>query len=294
MSKQEGGSIWQSFATMCACNVSIPYQEEVMLDKHDDSSSPDFVFVCGAVGSGNTFMFKCLTKDSSTYGINEDGFGLTLRRLITSERDMEVCPHSISMFREFLYALRADRGTLILKTPANVRHHEILRKHLGNCKFILMIREPHAAIVSGLSRHGKDVESVARYWLRDNQYLVELGDDAFVITFDDLVRNPVNILEHVAEHIIPLSPGVFKYATRVHHAKRATSSWWQNKVDEQVRKDVEYWVKELQLEEFYRSAQTLGQGTHPSLGMDTQNLTLLTPLDSARRFFFKAWYRFMR
>lgn len=49
------------------------------------SPIPEFVFVCGAVGSGNTFMFGSLTKDEHVYGINEDGLGTTMRNFLRPE-----------------------------------------------------------------------------------------------------------------------------------------------------------------------------------------------------------------
>jgi len=79
-----------------------------MPDHDEVKSIPEFVYVFGAVGSGNTFMFRCLTQDENTYGVNEDAFGSTLERLVGSEKDYAKCPHSISEFIRFMQALRKD------------------------------------------------------------------------------------------------------------------------------------------------------------------------------------------
>ncbi|HEX4936530.1 MAG TPA: sulfotransferase, partial [Gemmatimonadaceae bacterium] len=128
---------------------------------------PPFVFVVGAAGSGTTFMFRCLTQDPDTYGINEDALGPLLAQLQRSEEEFGRCPHSTAAFRDFLHALRADRPTLVLKTPSNLRCVDALRRVLPGARFVCLVREPHSAVASGLERHRQPVADVAALWQRD-------------------------------------------------------------------------------------------------------------------------------
>lgn len=258
---------------------------------------PEFVFVCGAVGSGNTFMFGSLTKDPNVFGINEDGLGTTLQNFLRPE-NASTCPHAITEYTAFMHRLRKDRRTLILKTPANIRFATSIHEHLPGSRFIVMIREPHAAIVSGISRHGErySIEDIARIWLSDYEHLAEAGHDAVVITFDELVSDPRAALSRVAE-FLPLDTEVFTYATRVNRPDRSTSEWWRSKIDESVQREVERWVDELGLADIYRAAQT-GEGAGARApSVETGGLArsrVLAPFVVARKQFFRAWYRLTR
>ncbi len=262
------------------------------------SPIPEFVFVCGAVGSGNTFMFGSLTKDEHVYGINEDGLGTTMRNFLRPE-NASTCPHAIDEFVAFVHRLRHDRRTLILKTPSNIRFATNIREYLPNSRFIVMIREPHAAVVSGISRHGErySIEDIARIWLSDYEHLAEAGDDSVVITFDELVSDPTAALSRVAE-FLPLGPEVFTYATRVNRPDRSTSEWWKSKIDEPVQHEVERWVAKLGLAEIYRAAQgnaaAHGPGARVTQRDALAGYRFLAPLVAARKQVFRAWYRLTR
>jgi len=264
-----------------------------------DVPIPEFVFVCGAVDSGNTFMFNCITQDENVFGVNEDALGSTLDRLLLSEQEMGKCPHSVDAFVDFMYALRHDRRTLVLKTPSNIRYTKSIRKYLPKSRFILMIREPHAAIVSGLERHGVDctVERAARIWLSDRRFYTQLDSDSIAVAFEDLVTDPTSTLRHVSDRILPLSPSVLTYAARMYRPERAKPAWWQAKVDERVRKEMEHWVEKLDLSELYRSAggtakSSEGQPENSSTGFTARSL--VAPLVTAKKEFFRAWYRLIR
>jgi hypothetical protein len=258
------------------------------------SAIPEFVFVCGAVGSGNTFMFSSLTADPHTYGLNEDGLGRTLENLLRPENG-PTCPHAVDRYVEFMHGLRHDRRTLVLKTPANIRVATDLRRFLPSSLFIVMIREPHAAVVSGISRHGDrySIEDIARIWRSDYEHLPEVGGNGLVITFDELASDPVAALSRVAE-IMPLAPEVFTYATRVNRPDRSATDRWKSKVDETARREVERWVAELGLTEIYRAAQSrVGVGAKLQLATGPHAADggrWLTPLSLAKKQFFRAWY----
>jgi len=270
-----------------------------MVDQEKQRSIPEFVFICGAVGSGNTFMFNCLAQDENVYGVNEDAFGSTLHRLIESERTMGKCPHSIQTFQGFLQVLRRDRRTLILRTPSNLRHVALLREHLPGPRFIVMIREPHAAIVSGMARHapGTSIEKIARIWLADFQYFAELDCDSIVVTFEELVGNPMAALERVSSRVLPLSEAVFAYARRMHDPQRADGERWKTKVDEEVRRQIEHWVELLELEKVYQKITgEAGQGQTVAVRDIAPNgsSSFWRPLAMVRRQFFRGWYRLRR
>ena len=216
-------------------------------------SPPRFVFICGAVGSGNTLMFDCLTRDPHTYGINEDALGATLERFCQSEKDFGRCPHAIDTFLDFLAALRNDRRTLVLKTPSNLRRRSLIRKHIPDVSFVMMVREPHAAIVSGLARHHEaTVEETARIWLRDYEQYAQPDEWSIVVTFESLVCQPRETLDALRKKLMPLDDKVLAYAEQIASPQRASSAWWQSKVDAETVDRISQAVGELRLGEKYR------------------------------------------
>ena len=270
-----------------------------MTTERERSTIPDFVFVCGAVGSGNSFLFSSLTMDKNVYGLNEDGLGRTLENLLRPENVSTLCPHGVDRYVEFMHRLRSDRRTLILKTPANIRWATSIRKYLPNSRFVVMIREPHAAVVSGISRHGElyDIEAIARIWLSDYGHLPETGDDRVVITFEELVADPAAVLNRIAD-FMPLGPEVFAYATSVNRPERSASDRWRTKVDESVAREIERWVAELGLTEIYESAQD-GVGLSRSVARATRRAVvgrsgIFAPLVLAKKQLFRIWYRLRR
>lgn len=255
---------------------------------------PDFVFVCGAVGSGNSFMFSCLTQDKNIYGIDEDGLGPTLHNLIRSESVAGKCPHSTRSFTEFMYSLRGDRQTLVLKTPSNIRYQAEILKFLPSSHFILMIREPHAAMVSGLERHKRKVEVTAQIWLSDNQLITQLTSDSMVVTFDDFVLDPVSTLSGISNRLMPLSPEVFKYADRIKRPEHADPKRWHTKVDERTRGEIEDWVDKLHLDEFYDTIRSFSKLTGQPTGEIIKNTNkpfVLNTFTLIKRLFFQIWYK---
>ncbi len=271
--------------------------EETRRAEETDHDAPKFVFICGSVGSGNTLMCSCVTRDENVYGVNEDAFGSTLQRLILSEKDIGACPHGAEAFVEFLHALRRDRRTLVMKTPSNLRRMALLREYLPGSRFIVMIREPHAAIVSGLKRHGntRDVEAVAELWLSDSQYYKEMDDDSIMVTFEEIVRDPAAALQRVSDRILPLSADAFAYGSRVNRPERADPQWWKSKVSDQVAREIEKCVEKMGLMAVYDSvAEATGQGASAELGGDSPVSSLLKPLLTARKQFFRVWYRLTR
>lgn len=222
-------------------------EKEPLATGKEPSFPPDFVWICGAVGSGNTFLFRCLTQDPEVYGINEDALGNTLERFIRSEIDMETCPHSVEAYVDFMHRLRKDRNTLILKTPSNIRFHRAISTHLPDSKFITTIREPHAAIVSGLSRHRTGVERVAGIWLKDTLLIREIAFETLLVNYDDLITTPEAILERVNTELLPISSAVFRYAKKHARPGLAAPERWRSKVDEKTRREVEFWVKKHSL-----------------------------------------------
>ena len=264
-----------------------------------DNGIPEFLFICGAVGSGNTFMFNCLTQDENVYGVNEDALGSTLHRLIESERDMGTCPHSIEAFLGFLQALRRDRRTLILKTPSNLRYIEILKKYLPRPRFVTMIREPHAAITSGIARHanGTPIEKNAHIWLGDCRRYAELGGDCLVVTFEDLARNPEAVMRRISDQVLPLSESVFTYARRMHDPQRADPQRWKTKVDKDVQRQIEHWVDTLQLEDLYRSISATAATRRPDVSngrAPAPSRPFRSLMARGTRQFFRGWYRIRR
>ncbi len=258
---------------------------------------PEFVFICGAVGSGNTFMFNCLTQDRDVFGVNEDDFGGTLVRLLESERDFGKCPHALPAFIEFLHGLRRDRATLVLKTPSNLRHRQAIRAHLPGSRFVMMIREPHAALVSALRGRSltADVETLARIWLQDAGPFREPGSDSLVLSYEELVRSPVTALQRVARAISPLSPSVFTYAERMHRPERSGAEHWRSKLDEATARDIERWVETLGLSALYDgivSGVAKAESTVPASGASVA--VRASPVTRARRELFRVWYRLVR
>ena len=265
-----------------------------------DSDLPEFVFVCGAVGSGNTLMFQCLIHDKNVYGINEDALGSTLERLLSSQKDMNACPHSVAAFTRFLHDLRGDRRTLILKTPSNIRRHEILIKHLPKSHFILMVREPHAAIVSGITRHGNDkrIADIGEIWRRDTEIVLKLSTSgrSSCATYEKLASNPSQVLDQIADQVMPLSPDVYQYAERMAAPERAQANRWKSKVHGSIQQEIEETVKSLSLTELYRQVCELSVApTESNTNRPLRRTTNLSGrVAQARRIFYRLRYKFFR
>ena len=269
--------------------------DSARLDRH----APEFVFIFGAVGSGNTFMFNCLTQDENVYGVNEDKFGDTLYRILESEKEMGKCPHSLDAFIAFLHALRCDRRTLILKTPSNIRRVAVLRKYLPKSRCIMMIREPHAAITSGIARHASDfsIEKNARIWLNDCRRYADLDEESLIVTYEQLARDPTALMRRVSDRIMPLSEAVFAYARRMHRPERADPERWKTKVDSETADEIEHWVETLELEKHHRAVAAMAESNGQGLSSEQAAVPrprFLRPLERAKKEFFRAWYRVRR
>lgn len=265
-----------------------------MSDSIVEPPDPSFVFVCGAVGSGNTFMFRCLSQDQNVYGVNEVDLGRLLDRLIRSEKLGSKCPHSLDAYVKFMLALKGNRRTLLEKNPANIRYKATLKKYLPNSRFIAMLREPHAAIVSGLD--GRSIvstpESVARLWLSDFELVVQPDTDAIVVFYDHFVTNPAPILAAIAERIMPVSSDVYTFANRMIHPDRSAQDRWHQKVDAGTGNEIKDWVSRLGLDKLYRDALLRSDAaTNGSFDGESWQESQNT-VTKAKRLFFKAWYKF--
>ncbi len=215
---------------------------------------PAFLFVCGAVGSGNTFLFRSLTEDPQVYGLNEADIGGFMKRLVESEQGIARCPHALAQFLEYLQRLRADRRTLIEKSPSNIRHRTLLREYLPNARFLFTLREPRAAIVSGLKGRSilPDVEHVARLWQEDSQRMLVCDETSRVMVYEHFLANPAEALAHMAEGFLPLADEVVRFASRMARMERADPRRWKQRVSPERAAEIEYWVGTLHLDELYR------------------------------------------
>ncbi len=212
---------------------------------------PKYVFIGGAVGSGNTLLFECLIRDPNVYGINEDALGGTLSRLVFSEKEMGACPHSLNAYTSFMETLRGDRKTLVLKTPSNIRQMELIKKYLPDSKFILTVREPHAAISSGLRRHKADVETVAQIWKSDYKPLLENRDSYLVVSYEEMVTNPTESLRQVHEKILTLDDKVIRFGRAIADPDRVSTAWWRRLLDNDTQRKIEEVVLSENLQEIY-------------------------------------------
>lgn len=225
---------------------------------------PKFIFICGPVGCGNSFLFRCLTEDTGNYGIDEGDLGGILRRLTEPKRNIMRCPHAGEAFVDFMHALARDRPAFIEKTPSNIRHQSFLREALDHVHFLFTIREPHAALASGLSSGRalrKDVEHVAQLWRSDCELIGNSGTGDLTVIYDDFVRDPTPTLDRISEHILPLGDNVYRFADRMARPDRSDASRWQSRTDRATAERIEYWVQELGLDSTFES---LRRGNHPS------------------------------
>ena len=255
---------------------------------------PRFVFVCGAVGSGNTLLFDCLTRDSRTYGINEDALGSTLHRFIRSESDFGRCPHCLDAYLHFLDALRRDRDTLVLKTPSNLRHKSILERHIPDARFLITVREPHAAIASGTFRHdaSKSVREIGEIWLRDYSLALKSLGDAMIVPFEHMVTTPETVLKMISSRIMPVAPSVFEYAASVTNASRGSPGWWRSKVGDKTAARIERCVEELRLGEFYETlVERSGLSVTRITGTKSRFGRIARAREKLREWAVKGWYR---
>ena len=255
-----------------------------------EGHEPQFVFICGPVGCGNSFLFRCLTEDTGNYGIDEGNIGGTLRRLTESERNIVRCPHAREAFVEFMHSLAADRHTFIEKSPSNIRHQSFLRETLDTVHFIFTVREPHAAIVSGLSGRTlvKDTEHVARLWRSDCELITNASPGDIIVIYDDFVRDPTPTLNRISENVLPLSDNVYRFANRMTRPDRADTSRWRSRIDHATAEEIEYWVRELGLDTMFASFRGGGQPSTPALSHPTPASLIF---QRARAQFFNLYYR---
>ncbi|EMI15306.1 tyrosylprotein sulfotransferase 2 [Rhodopirellula maiorica SM1] len=238
-------------------------------------------------------MFNCLTQDNDSYGVNEDALGTTLHRLVESEREMGKCPHSVEAFGQFLSLLRGDRQTLVLKTPSNLRHAALISRLFPSTIFIKMVREPHAAITSGIARHDSNasIEENARRWLRDCDEIGNSSENSLVVAFEDLVQDPERVMKRISESVKPLSDAVFTYAKRMHHPERADSGRWKSKLDSAKQQQVEHWVAELKLKDAYESVLSNSIDGKMELPRRTVSAASTSPVAGLKRHFYRFWYK---
>lgn len=260
----------------------------------DTTDSVDFVFICGAVGSGNTFLFETLANNRSTYAVNEDGLGALLNRLNASEREFGFCPHSVEAFVNFAYALKSDRDVLILKTPSNLAHMEQLAKALPRSRFIITIREPHASVVSGTRRHGRGLEFAAQEWEKDAKRAIERIDAAIVVSYENLMADPRATLQPINDHVVPLDKSVFAYASKTSDPYRASPEHWKKNLAAREVSQVQEIVATYQLDTYYQHI-TGKQYTVPSrAAMSPAPAGWRRRVGGLRRRLFKGIFRLLR
>ena len=241
-------------------------------------------------------MFSCLTQDPRVFGVNEDAFGSTLHRLVTSEQEMGKCPHSLDAFKRFMVALRGNRETLILKTPSNIRHIKLIQRHFPSSRFILMVREPHAAIASGVARHqqGTPIDDNARLWQESYQLHTELEHISLIVNYEHLVNQPLEAIQAASQAIRPFSDEVTAYARRMHDPHRAGKDRWRTKVNAEQADEIERCIESRKLDQIY---QSLLDHERSSLRLSGDSIAKeLTEvreglIGNLRRQFFRAWYQ---
>lgn len=217
--------------------------------------TPAVLFICGPVGCGNTFLFRSLLQDPQAYGVNEGNLANALRNVLNSNDSGYPCPHAGDAFATFMQALAGDRTRIIEKTPASIRHQDSLREHVPNCRFLFTIREPRAAITSALAGRSvvNDVEHVARLWHSDTTLIERSTADDLTIVYDDFVASPRPTLERISERVFPLPDSVFHFADRMARPDRAGTERWRSKVDPPTAEAIEYWVRELELDDHFEA-----------------------------------------
>lgn len=260
----------------------------------EKTNSVDFIFICGAVGSGNTFLFETLANNRSTYAVNEDGLGTLLNRLNASEQEFGFCSHSVDAFVHFAYRLKADRDVLILKTPSNLAHMNELTHALPNSQFILTIREPHASLVSGTRRHGRGLEFAAHEWEKDAKRAIDKLDAAIVVSYEQLMADPKASLQPINDHAMPLEKSVFAYASQTSDPYRASPEHWKKNLSSDEIDQAKRIVRTHQLDTYYQQIT----GSDPALPAQSTNATRRTgwrrTLGGQRRRLFKGFFRLLR
>lgn len=255
-----------------------------------EDPAKNFIFICGPVGSGNSFLFRCLTEDESNYGIDEGDLGGILRRLTEPKRNQVRCPHAREAFVRLMDSLAADRSTFIEKSPSNIRHQQFLRETLGNVHFLFTVREPHAALVSALSGRTlvKDVEHVARLWRSDCELITAKHGGDVTVIYDDFVRDPAPTLNRISENVLPLGDNVYRFANRMTRPDRSDPARWRSRVDGATAAGIEHWVREIGLDvmfETFRRGDELSGDTVPA------SIASNSIIQRARAQFFNLYYR---
>lgn len=257
-----------------------------------------FLFVCGPVGCGNTFLFRCLTEDPRTYGIAEGDLGGLLQRLLDSSSTANRCPHAVEAFARFMHDLAGDRESLIDKTPSNVRHQEALRRHLPGSRFLFTVREPRAAIASALRGRSivKEVEHVARLWRSDCDLIAAGTPQDLTVIYEDFIAQPAAVFDRIQEGTMPVASEVYRFAERMARTDRADPRQWRKRVDARTADEIEHWVDHLGLDDYYRSFRA-GPGGEADAAVGTRGSRAATAAQlwqRTRSQFYRVYYRAMR
>ena len=211
---------------------------------------PPYLAICGAAGSGNTFLLECLCNHPNTYGIDEDGFGALLKRLLESEKKLARCPHAVSAFKNFVDECRGARDTLIFKTPSNIKHLSSLKNHLPGLRVIVTLREPYSAISSGLRRHTKlTVKQVIDAWIIDLERVESCKEE--IVCFEDFIRDPTTTLHRLNDTIMPISDQVMRFAMQNRRQSKLDSTGSLQGLEPSVKQTIESAIKQERLIERY-------------------------------------------
>lgn len=107
-----------------------------------------------------------------------------------------------------IYAHENGKSKWGQKTPRLVRHHELLRAHFPQIKFIHMVRDPRA-VVSSLVRsdvHRSTVWHATKRWIRDVEAGLKLEqryeEGVLRVRYEDMVMDPEAELQQILEFLL--------------------------------------------------------------------------------------------
>lgn len=201
-------------------------------------------FVIGSVRSGTTLVERILSRHSRLYVPPETFFFTFLDRLGVINCDpssKDELQHVAQKYREsksfaFLDLPRGQEELLMLedatsyrdifanlmnflshragkprwgeKTPNNLRYVPRIREYFPSARFILVVRDGRAAIISRLKHPNwrRNLIGWARHWAEDASHMRQLMGEIdpsvlFVLRFEELLRSPEHVVREMCNFL---------------------------------------------------------------------------------------------
>lgn len=186
------------------------------LDEKACSDGAYWLFILGVNNSGTTILSKILETHKQIRYLPAEGQFLTSAfptpvscnapRLWSSHIELfrwleEDDPKpAVKAKTDWLELYSKNKGILLEKSPPNTLRSLWLQRNFKPSRFLAITRNPYAVCEGIRRRTNYTIEQAARHWELSNRVLLEdmkKLDKCLLISYEDLVENPNNLLQKV-------------------------------------------------------------------------------------------------